>query len=358
MAASSIVHPYPRRVKGDWFFTIEFLDPYEEDSMKKRQSYRGSAMVVLGTLLVTLCISMPMAFGQASKEKFPTKPITLVAPNKPGVSTDVAARAIQPFLSKNIGVPVVVENKDGGAYMIGRGYVFRADPDGYTLLVSATQSMAIAELMSDKPAYKSKEMASIFNLTGGDPQGIWVRADSPYKTMADLKAASQTKDLKHGFAGIGSNGQLVGALLRQQGLKSKPIPYEQVLLALLSDEVDWGITRFFAVPKDEKGVRCLGITAPKRLMEFPEVPTIMEQGFNMDMTMRNAIFGPPGIPADRVAILEGALRKAVADPDYMAIVKKQGLEVEPLGTIQLSKHISEVYELVQNALPLLKAGPK
>ena len=135
-------------------------------------------MCFLG-LLVVSCLSVlfagvnPQVFG--AEEKYPSKPIRLIAPNKPGIATDVGARAIQPFLSKYIGSPVVVENMEGGAYMIGRGYVYRAAPDGYTLLFSALPSMTIAELMSDDPKYKSKEMTAVFNLTGGDPQGIWQR---------------------------------------------------------------------------------------------------------------------------------------------------------------------------------------
>jgi tripartite-type tricarboxylate transporter receptor subunit TctC len=322
-----------------------------------------------GRLKLILALSLSIAFscsglvGYAefawgAEDKFPSKPVRIIAPNKPGIATDVAGRSIQPFLAKYLGNPVVVENMEGGAYMVGRGYVYKAEPDGYTLLVSALPSLALAELMSNDTKYKSKEMTPVFNLTGGDPQGIWLPANSPIKNMADLKAASQKKELKCSFAGIGSNGQLVAALMKQDGFKIKEISYENALLALMSQEVDFAITRLFAVPKDEKSVSCIAITTPKRLSEFPSIPTALEQGVGIDLTMRNGIFGPPKIPADRVKILAAGFGKAVADPAYQEMVKKQGLEVEPIPPSELGGYVEKSYDLVLKALPILKAGSK
>jgi tripartite-type tricarboxylate transporter receptor subunit TctC len=312
-------------------------------------------------LFPVFCFFLGLSLAQpawGAADKYPSKPIRIISPTAPGVTADVIARSVQPFLSKYIGTPVVVENMVGGAFMVGRSFVYRADPDGYTLVVCPLPGIVLTELMSNDPKYKSKEMTPVFNLTGGAPQGIWMPTNSPIKNLADLKAAAQKKEMTCSFAGVGSNGQLVAALMKQQGFNIKPVSYDDARLPLMSQEVDFALTMFYAVPRDEKRIRCIALTAPKRLSEYPDVPTAVEQGFDVNVTVRNGIYGPPGMPADRVKILVDAFQKAVADPTYQGIITKQGLEIEPIPSKDMAKYVNEDYDLVVKALPTLKAGQK
>lgn len=276
--------------------------------------------------------AVPTAAPTAAPVNFPTRPITLLTTHAAGSGIDIAARVIAPYFSKYLGQPVVVENRDGAGGRAARAELVKAKADGYTLLVNGFPSTQLGELVYDG-AYKTGDFSFIYNfLGGGDYGALYVAANSPYKTYADLVAASKTKAVKVTIPGMGSSAHLSAVYLRQKaGLNSTVIQYPaaQTILAVTSGDVPCGVDTLSGLT-NQQGIRVLVLTSDSgRSPLMPDVPTTKELGFpGIEVPYRIGIVGPPAIPADIAKVLENAMAKAVADPAFQADMKKGGMGVE------------------------------
>ena len=272
------------------------------------------------------------AVPTAAPVNFPTRPITLLTTHAAGSGIDIAARVIAPYLSKYVGQPVVVENRDGAGGRAARAELVKLKADGYTLLATGFPSTQLGELIFDG-AYKTADFSYIYNfLGGGDYGAIYVAANSPYKTYADLVAASKTKAVKVSIPGMGSSAHLFAVYLRQKaGLNSTVIQYPaaQTLLSVTSGDVPCGTDTVSGLT-GQQGIRVLAVASDSgRSPLLPDVPTTKELGFpGLEVPYRIGIVAPPGLPADIAKVLENAMAKAVADPVFQADMKKGGMGVE------------------------------
>jgi tripartite-type tricarboxylate transporter receptor subunit TctC len=263
---------------------------------------------------------------------FPTRPITLLTTHAAGSGVDIAARVIAPYLSKYVGQPIVVENRDGAGGRAARAELVKLKPDGYTLLTSGFPSMQLGELVFDG-AYKTAELSYIYNfLGGGDYCNLYVAANSPYKTYADLVEAAKTKAVKVTIPGMGSSCHLLAVYLRMKaGLNSTVIQYpaNATVLSVTSGDVPCAVDTTSGLV-GQQGIRLLIQGSDTgRSSFFPDVPTTKELGFpGLGLPYLIGIVGPPGIPADISKVLENAMAKAVADPAFQADMKKGGMGVE------------------------------
>lgn len=287
---------------------------------------------------------------------FPKEPIRIIVSDEPGGPQDVTARTLQPFFAKYVGANVVVENMPGGAEGIGRGYVYRSEPTGYVLLVAGLPNLVVAELMQEKPSYKAKELTPIYNLTGLDAMGVYVRSDSPIKTLADLRTASEKKKLIAAHAGAGTNTHLVLLQLLQKGIQADQVQFSgpETIPPLVTGDIDFGVLRMVTVPKEESRIRCIAISTKERHPAYPDIPTCAEQGFDINLSVEMGVYGPPNLPTDRRAVLEKALKQAVEDPEYQALLKKQGRLVHPLDGKALATLVEEVYNSCEDLVALVK----
>ena len=145
---------------------------------------------------------------------YPQRPVTVVIPHKAGSSTDIIARSLQPYFQKYLGAKasVVIENQEGGGGNAAHLKTFRALPDGYTLELSPFPSAIMGELVKGG-SFKTLEFTFIHNITGSDFNGIFVKYDSPYKTIKDLVEASKKSKITMSGSGIGTNGHMAMKLL-------------------------------------------------------------------------------------------------------------------------------------------------
>ncbi len=276
--------------------------------------------------------AVPTAAPTAAPVNFPTRPITLLTTHGAGSGIDIAARVIAPYLSKYVGQPVVVENRDGAGGRAARAELVKLKADGYTLLANGFPSTQLGELVFDG-AYKTADFSYIYNfLGGGDYGAIYVAANSPYKTYADLVAASKTKAVKVTIPGMGSSAHLFAVYLRQKaGLNSTVIQYPaaQTILSVTSGDVPCGSDTVSGLT-GQPSIRVLAVASDgPRSPLLPDVPTTKELGYpGLEVPYRIGIVGPPGIPADIAKVLENAMAKAVADPAFQADMKKGGMGVE------------------------------
>ncbi len=311
------------------------------------------------TLVGILTLSSSLA---AAQEKFPTEPIRLVITHSAGGTTDMAARVIQPYLQKAIGVPVVIENMPGAGGNLARAFVFKQKPDGYTLLVSQQPSMSSGEIVSGGK-FEVLKLTHIFNIAGKNYDCVAVPFNSPIKTIEDMKKASQGQALTSAGTGIGSNAYIVAMLLKQKvGVNLTYVPFNsgtEAAIAVAGNKTQMGTGALdsYGPLHDQKKLRVLGVTGPQRDESHKDLPTVTELGYpQVKIDQMTGIFGPPGIPKDRLDILIRACQKAAADPEFKAAAEKAKLTLQPLAGEEFFKESKAFYDTIKGMEDVLKAG--
>ena len=269
-----------------------------------------------------------IAHAQAT---FPQQAIKIVVPAPAGGGTDLMARILGNAIATNTQWTLIVDNKPGASGIIGTDAVAKAKPDGYTISMGLTATMAInPELFRTLPYDVLKDFTPVATVAE-QPVVLVVRADSPYKTVADLVAAHKTKGLTLATAGAGTVGQLVGEMFgRVLGAKFINIPYKGSAPAL--QDVVGGITDcMFATPPGAMPLlqggrlRALAVTSSKRLPLLSGVPTLVESGYlNFEASEWKVLMVPVGTAPVIIERLNAEVQKAMAQPATIAKVLADG----------------------------------
>jgi tripartite-type tricarboxylate transporter receptor subunit TctC len=292
---------------------------------------------------------LALAALPAAAQDFPAHPIRIVVGFPPGGGVDLVARLIGQEMAKGLGQPVIVENKPGAAGMIGANAVAKAEPDGYTLLVTPGGHALFGAVFKSLPFDTVESFSWISNVITV-PFFATVRADSKFQTMADVIAAAKSAPdkISFGSAGPGSTHHLVGAMLgAATGVKFLHVPYRgdaPVINALLGGEIDFA----FATPTQvianvEAGrFRALATTAGSRAAQLPNVPTLQEALGIKDFDVRTwfALAGPAGLPAPIVARLNEELRKALASAEVRKGLATIGGELAPTTPAEMRARVA------------------
>lgn len=311
-------------------------------------------------LFFLLAISFVLTgFSQTADAAFPEKPITIIVGRGAGGSTDMIARTVAPFLTKNLNVPVIVKNVKGGGGKIALGEVYKGKPDGYTLIVGVTPS-DITNWLKKPAAFDLKKFTPIYGIAGGDSNGISVSPRSKIKTFKELMESAKKEEVTLAGTQIGSNSWLLALQLRERaGLKYSYVPYDSgnaSNMALIGGHVTTCISSSIDLgnlAKDGK-IRPLGVASKKRISYIPDVPTFAEQGFPTVINEANQfLMGPPGIPADIQKVLVDACAKSVADPEFVKIASKS-FTIEALNPAQLKELMVNTFNDIEDLLR--KAG--
>src|SRR5262245_5242322 len=303
------------------------------------------------TLLALACLIPVALIAQGS---FPKGPVRLVITHGPGGSTDLAARLIQPYLQKYLGVPIVIDNMEGAGGNVARSYVFKQPPDGQVLLVSQQQSMSSGQLVSGG-RFETLKFAHVFNIAGRNYDCVGVPANSPFKTIADIKKASAAKPLTSSGSGLGTNAYVLGMLLKSKGgINLTYVPYNsgsEAAVAVAGAQTQMGtgsIDAFLPLQKQNK-LRILAVSGPQRDTSIPDVPTLLELGFpEIKLDQMTGVFAPPALPQDKLQVLVTAFQKAAADKDFLAVAAKGGLSLQPLAA-------NDFYKVSENMFATIKA---
>ena len=259
-------------------------------------------------------------------EKFPSREITIVVPFAPGGGVDLPTRVLAEYLKKEMNAPVVVENRAEAAGVKGVMDVYRAKPDGYTLLATLFPRIAQTEVAYKAP-YKILEFTYLGVFQKQD-EVLVVRKDSPYQSMSDLANASKKSALTCSISSPGGLADFFARLLMKTGMGLKVVPFKgsaPAMMALIGGNADLNITEESVVLEQREKLRILGIFADERSPRFPGVPTFKELGYNMPvMYPLTGISGPPRLPKEVADVLSGALAKAIKNPEVMARIEKIG----------------------------------
>jgi len=275
---------------------------------------------VLGGLGAAALLGTRPALAQ---ETYPSRPVTMLVGFAPGGGTDIVVRMLSPRLQEELGQPVTVENRPGASGTLAAAATARARPDGYTLLTGTVSTQCtVAPLMRPPPYDQMRDFTPIM-LVGTLPLVVVVRADSPARDVAGLRALAQERPggLNYGTSGVGSQQHLASELLAMRaGMRMTHIPYRgtgQSVNALLAGDVDVNIDTLATYLPHIRGgrMRALATTLPTRAAALPEIPTVAEGGYpDFDMSVWYMVLGPAGLPADVVRRWETALGRAIADP--------------------------------------------
>ncbi|HEY9281364.1 MAG TPA: tripartite tricarboxylate transporter substrate binding protein [Eoetvoesiella sp.] len=274
-----------------------------------------------------------LASAIASAQGYPTKPIHLVVPFPPGGSVDLAARLIEPQLSKELGQPVIIENRPGAGGGIGTRAVAQADPDGHTLLVTVVGSVSIAPSLYKDIGYTANDFAPISQIFS-TPLFVMVRDDSKYKTLQSLidAGANGKKDLPmFGSAGNGALSHLSGIMLNTAAHTGfEHIPYKgggPMTMALLAGETDFSmLASSDALSHVRAGkLRPLAALTAERTEPLPNVPTALEQGVKgMAFNVWYGLLAPAKTPAAIVDRLNSVMSKILQEPSMVSRISATG----------------------------------
>lgn len=266
-----------------------------------------------------------------SAADWPHKPIRIVVPYAPGGSSDTLGRAISKYLSDVFRQPVVVENRAGAGGLIGSQLVAKAPPDGYTLVVSGIGSHVIAPVAGNvfDPIKEFTHIA----LLGGPPIALVVNGSQPWRDVADfIVAAKADAGIHYATPGQGTHGHLTAEMFRAAlKLNLMHVSYKgagPAVSDLIANQVPAGFMTLSSanahVPSGK--LRLLAITAPRRLQEYPGVPTFEELGYpNITGTTWFALSGPPGMPVAIVEKINAEVRRGLQTPALRAQLSTESM---------------------------------
>jgi tripartite-type tricarboxylate transporter receptor subunit TctC len=300
--------------------------------------------------IATACASACLLSGTPAlaADPWPTRPVTIICPFPPGISTDILTRAVASALSDALGQQFVVENRPGANGNIGAGAAAKAAPDGYTLLVATLGPTVANRFMYKSMSYDSERAFAPIVLLGSSPLII---VGSPKIPPANLRemiayAKSNPGKLNGATVGPGSQAHITLELINKlAGISIVHVPYRiatQALPDLISGDLQVGFNYIPTfVPAVQSGaIRGLAVTSMARLSDLPNVPTVDESGFpGFEASGWNAMFAPAGTPRDIVVKVNAAVDAYLKSDAGRAQLGKMGMT--PLGGSpeQLKAHL-------------------
>lgn len=275
--------------------------------------------------------AMTSASAQEDPAKYPTKPIRIIVGFAAGGGNDIIARVFGQKLSESLGQPLIVENKPGGGAIVATEYVARSAPDGYTLLMSAS-GISINPAVYAKLPYDAVNDFTAVSELGSFPLIMIVNPSSPIKSVGELVTYAKANPDKTNYASSSASFQLVTELFKQKtGAPMQVIPYKSAnesVLAVISGQVTTTIADAGPVAGQVKSgtARALAVTAPTRMEDLPDVPTLKEAGVDVDAVLWSGIFVPKATPPAIVRKIEGELMRIARLPDVIARLKPLGID--------------------------------
>jgi tripartite-type tricarboxylate transporter receptor subunit TctC len=290
------------------------------------------------TLLVLALIAAPAdhAAAQEKAQDYPSRQVTFVVPFAPGGGTDILGRLVGQKLSERFGKSFVIENRPGAGTVTAAVQVAKSAPDGYTIMMATSGTMAMNPTLYKKLPYDPGNDLVLVALICNVPFVLVVNPALPVHSVADLVKLAKEKPLSYGSGGAGAFHHLMGELFKTTlGVPMTHVPYKGTLPAL-NDVVAGHIQLMFsdlapAYPLIQAGkVRALGVTTAQRAAAAPEIAPLAEVGLpGFDWAAWQSVAAPGATPKDIIGKLNGAVNAAIAEPD----VAKQlvGLQFIPVG---------------------------
>jgi tripartite-type tricarboxylate transporter receptor subunit TctC len=315
--------------------------PLPTGIIPRRCSFKlaGASMPICAHKAWLIAASLAAALAPALAQQYPVRPITIVIPLPPGGSNDIMARAVADKLTAALGQPVVVENRAVGASgTVGTRSVARSAPDGYTLLLGYTSTLATAPSMLRNIGYDPRKDFAPIGLIAWAPSLLLVHPSLKVRSVGELIAMmkASAEPFQVGNPGTGTVNHLASELFaRHAGVKIEPIPYKGS--APLSTDLMGGHVKvgFNPIPvsrgaMDAGLIRALAATSMQRSSLLPDLPTVAEAGLpGFDAVLNYGLLAPAATPRPIIARLNKELRAALATEEVRRRLLQEGAEPAP-----------------------------
>ena len=339
----SVVHP-----QGQIDIDVEVAGEGDAAVVQKAALVRTARKIMQGQLHLPDYVFPPeQADTPVALETYPSEPITIIVPTSAGGGNDTMARVLSRKLGPQLGQSIEVDNRAGANGSVAAEYVAAARPDGYTLMFGYIATHGINPVMQDVRYDPQADFVPV-GLIGHSPSVLVVRAGQGLRTAKDLleQLRSRPEVMNYASAGEGTVPHLAAEiLLKRHGVVAEGVTHSgaaPALNALMRGQAQWMVPSLFsALPYLKSGkLVALAVAGQERLPSWPELPTFSELGLNeLDLTQWYGLFAPAGTPSAVVGSLNTALNKVLVDPETVARLLDDGVQVQPSSPQQLGWHV-------------------
>jgi tripartite-type tricarboxylate transporter receptor subunit TctC len=287
---------------------------------------------------VVAAMALVAGLGHASAQDYPNRPITAVVPFPPGGSTTIVARIVADKMSEVLGQSIVIDNRGGAGGTVGSRAVSKSAPDGYTILLGYTGTLAIGPTLYGNVGYDPRKDFEAIGRIGTAPNTLVVHPSLPVHSVAELIAYGKANPgkLNYGSAGIGTVSHVCGEYFATAaGVTLTHIPYKgtgPAITDLLGGHIPMAFAPIPATHENAQAgkLRMLAVTSAVRSTLLPDVPTIAEAALpGFEAVLRYGLVAPPGTPRPMIEKLNAALNAALASSDVRARLAIDGAEPLP-----------------------------
>ena len=297
-----------------------------------------------------LCLAaLALHFAGAQAGDYPTRPVTIVVGFAAGGGVDAVARIVAEKLPALLGQPVVVENRPGVGAVVGATYVARAKPDGYTLIMGAPGPMIFNHALGGKMPYGPHDFAPI-SFVSNSPLVLLVNASSSIRNVQDLVAFARQNPDQANYSASSTSFQLMTELFnRKTGVRFTHIPYKganESVTAVMAGDVTMTLADAgpASVGLQSGRVRAVAVATRERLKDLPGVPTLAEQGVDLQASVWIGLLAPAGTPREIVMRLNQEVAKIVQMPDVQQ-------RMHTMGIVPVSNTPEEFQGLIDTEIP-------
>jgi tripartite-type tricarboxylate transporter receptor subunit TctC len=298
-------------------------------------------------LIASLLLSAATLAGAQSA--WPARSITMVVPFPPGGLADLVARPVAEAMSRDLGQPVVIENKAGAGGGIGMSYVAKAKPDGYTILMALSSLTVIPEadvVLGRAPMFALSDLRPIARFTA-DPTVLAVRADAPWKTLKDFVEDARKRPGAINYGSSGNYGTMhvpMEILSQTASVKMTHVPFTgagPAVVALLGGQIDAVSSGPATVLQHIKAgkLRVLAHWGNGRLASMPDVPSIKDSGLNAEYAQWSGLFIPQAVPEPIAQRLRAAAKAAGQDAKVRDVIQNAGSPVQFQDSADFEKYV-------------------
>ncbi len=302
---------------------------------------------VAAALSTALLLAVPAA--AVAQAAYPSKPITMIVPFPAGGLADIVGRPVAEAMSRDLGQPVIIENKGGAGGGIGMSLAAKAPPDGYTVLMALSSFSVIPEadtLLGRAPMYSFASLRPIARITA-DPTVLAVRAEAPWKTVKDFVEDAKKRPGAINYGSSGNYGTMhvpMEILAQNAGIKLTHVPFTgaaPAVVALLGGQIDAVSSGPATVLQHVKAgkLRVLGHWGSGKLESMPEVPSLKDAGYNAEYAQWSGLFIPAATPEPIAQRLRAAARAAANDPKVKEVIGNAGSPILYQDTPDFEKYV-------------------
>jgi tripartite-type tricarboxylate transporter receptor subunit TctC len=306
-------------------------------------------IIVSKVMLCAIFLVLLPALSQA--QQYPTKPVNVTIGYGPASGMDLCVRAIASATEKNLGQPFVIINSAGGGGSVAYNIVAKQRPDGYHLMGNSTSAALYLPHLRSLP-YTLQDFVPVLIFAKTPHKGIVVRSDAPWKNLKEFVdyAKKNPGKITYGHSGVGGSMHIAAEVIAaKEGIKWTGIPYKSTIescVALLGGHVDMAS---IGIPENQDHfkagkLRLLASVEDERYHRlFPDIPTLMELGYNFSAELYVWIAAPKGTPPTVIKTLDEAFRKGMKDPQFVQAMEKLDNKIDYKNSEDTKKYLETAY---------------